>query len=285
MNDAAVVEDIEPDLVEQAEVEETEAADVVDEEGASEDAEETEATAEESEEEDEPSESSPEKKGDSFQERIDELTGKFRSEERARIEAEARYQQMEQRLQAMEQVKPIEPGKTLADFDFDEGQYAEYLSQVARQTAQQEVKQQLEQERAIARQLEFQARESEFSANVPDYELVAYHKAIINADMAQVLQVAEKGPELAYYLGQNVEVGQRLSKMSRDAMAMELGIIAATKLVKPEVKKESKAPPPPPKLKTAKTATRITSDSPESDNLSDEEWLRRERKRLAAKDK
>jgi hypothetical protein len=281
MNDAAVVEDIEPDLVEQTDVEEPEQeVDIVDEDEASE----AEETDEETKAEDEPSESSTEKKGDSFQERIDELTGKFRSEERARIEAETRYQQMQQRLQTMEQAKPIEPGKTLADFDYDEGAFTSYLSDVAQQAAQEETRQRLEQDRNTERQIQFKARESEFSADIPDYELTAYHKAVITPPMAEVIQSAEKGPELAYYLGKNPEVGQQLAQMAPLDMARELGRIEATKLVPPE-KPESKTPPPPPKLKAGNAPTRITSDSPESDKLSDSEWLKRERKRLAARNK
>lgn len=280
MNDAAVVEEIEPDLVEQTDVEETELEDVVDEEEASE--------AEEVEEADEePSESSPEKKDDSFQDRIDELTGKYRSEERARIEAETRYQQAQQQLQAMEKPKPIEPDKTLADFDYDEGKYAEYVTEVAREAAQKQAveiaQQELEQKRTAERQAQFAVRESDFKADLPDYELMAYSKAVITPEMADVIRGAEKGPEIAYYLGQNVEVGAKLAAMHPLDMAREIGHIEST-LVKPE-KKESKTPPPPPKLKAGNAPTRITSDSPDSDKLSDAEWLRRERKRLAAKDK
>lgn len=282
MNDAAVVEDIQPDLIEEADAEAAKTEDVVDEEQASE--EETEDKTEETE--DEPSESSAEKKDDSFQSRIDELTGKYRSEERARIEAEAKYQQTQQRLQALEEAKPIEPDKTLADFEYDEGQYASYLSDVARQTAQQEVKQQLEQERKTTRQLEFKAREDDFGRNVDDYNQVTRNPDLqITETMVEVLQAAEKGPEVLYYLGTNPDVARSLAQMSPLDMAREMGRIEASKLVKPEPKKESKTPPPPPKLKAGNSVTRIAPDSPESDKLSDEEWLKRERKRLAAKDK
>jgi len=273
MNDAAVVEDIEPEEVEAVETEEAEADDIVDEDEASQ------------EEDGEPSESSTEKKDDSFQARIDELTGKYRSEERARIEAEARYQQMQERLQAMEQAKPIEPDKTLADFDYDEKQYASYLSDVARQSAQQEVQQRLEKERASERQIQFTAREADFSREVQDYNMVTRNPELpITLPMIETLQTSEKGPEVLYYLGKNPDVARSLSTMHPLDAARELGRIEETKLVKPE-KSESKAPPPPPKLKTGNAPTRISSDSPESDKLSDAEWLRRERKRLAAKGK
>ena len=274
MNDAAVVEDNDPEVTDEVETDEV-AEEIVDE---------NEDTGK-AEEEAEPSESSAEKKDDSFQARIDELTGKYRSEERARIEAEARYRQMQERLQEIEQAAPISPDKTLADFDYDEKQYASYLSDVARQSAQQEVQQRLEKERATERQIEFTARESAFSREVQDYNMVTRNPDLpITSSMLEAMQTSEKGPEVLYYLGKNPDVARSLATMHPLDAARELGRIEATKLVKPE-KSESKAPPPPPKLKAGNTPTRISSDSPESDQLSDEEWLRRERKRLASKGK
>ena len=274
MNDAAVVEDVEEGPIEEVDTEQPEIVeDIIDEDEAA------------AEEEAEPSESSPEKKTDSFQERIDELTGKYRTTERALIEAEERNRQLQEQQQQREQVKPVEAGKTLADFDYDEGKYAEYLTDFARQSAQQEIEQRQHQETATKRQVEFTARESDFSKDVDDYNAVTRNPALsITQPMIETLQTAEKGPDVLYYLGKNPDVARDLAGMPPLDMARELGRIEATKLVKPE-KSETKAPAPVPKLKSGNAATRIASNSPESDKLSDEEWLKRERKRLAAKDK
>lgn len=274
MNDAAVVEDIETDLVEPVDADEPEIdEDIIDEDEAP------------AEEEAEPSDSSPEKKDDSFQTRIDELTGKYRTEERARIVAETRYKQMQEQMQERMQAKPVEPGKTLADFEYDEPKYAEYLTQAARQSAQEEVQQRIQQEKTTARQLEFEARESDFGAKVDDYNAVTRNPDLqITEYMIEALRTAEQGPDVLYYLGKNPDVARNLAGLHPLDMARELGRIEATKLVKPE-KSTSKAPAPVPKLKAGSAATRVASNSPESDSLSDAEWLRRERKRLAARTK
>lgn len=280
MNDAAVADEpevIEPDLVEQVDTDETEDVEVT--EGK-----ESEETGE-AEESAEPSESSAEKETDGFQERINEVTGKFRSEERARIEAETRLKQLEQRLQTMETAEPVDPDKSLVDFDYDEKAYAEHLTKVAKQSAQQEVRERLEQEKATDRQAQFAGREAEFAREVDDYNMKTRNPDLtITESMVETLRTADKGPAVLYYLANNPDEARSLSQMHPLDAAYELGNIGATKLVKPE-KPSTQTPPPPPKIKGGDKPAPIRSDSPESDKLSDAEWLRRERKRLAAKDK
>jgi len=274
--DAAVVEEID-------EVEEVD-ADLVDADDADPDDTDDEDGATE-EDDSESAESSTAKKDDSFQTRIDELTGKYRSEERARTEAETRYQQTLRQLQEMQQARPIDPDKSLADFDYDEKSYASYLTDVARQSAQQEIQQRLYQERTTERHLQFTARESDFGSKVDDYQSVTRNPALpITGPMIEALQTTEAGPAVLYYLGKNPDVARNLAGMPPLDMARELGRIEATKLSKPE-KSTSKTPPPPSKIKAGAASTRIAPNSPESDKLSDKEWLSRERKRLAAKDK
>ena len=269
-DDAAVVEDIEPDLVEQAD------AEVTDEEVDTED--EVEANSED----EEPSDPSPEKKADKFQERIDEVTKKFRETERRALELENDL--AEARRIAAETPAEVAPaGKTLADFEYDEAKYASYLTEHAKQAAEAAVQQRAHREQMDSRQREFSAKEADFSVTVDDYNKVTRNDLqYLNPHTLEALQTSDKGPDLLYYLGKNPDVASNLYKMHPLAAAIELGRIEATKLVKPEKSVKTPAAPPP-KLKAVDATARIKSDSAESDKLSDDEWLKRERKRLAAK--
>jgi len=101
--------------------------------------------------------------------------------------------------------------------------------------------------------------------------------------MVETLSSAEKGPDVLYYLGKNPDVAASLASMSPLDAARELGRIEATKLVKPEPSTK-KPPTAVPKIKAVDAgATRVRTDTPEGDNLSTEEWKRREIKRMASK--
>ena len=277
MNDAAVVEpdeEIESDEVE-TETEEIETEEIDEDEASQDD-----------ESEDEPSESSTEKK-DSFQERIDELTAKYRSEERARRMAEERARAIEQEAEQLRQQQPRQaarPDKTLSDFDYDEGKYSEYLLNFAQERARADAMESARQEQARERttrlRAEFSLREADFSKKVSDYRDVVYRDDLpITQEIAEVIQSAEKGPDVAYYLAKNPDVLSRLADMHPYDMAREIGRIEASQLVIPEKKPET-PPKPPPKIKSGDGARKIASDDPASDKLSDAEWLAREKKRL-----
>jgi len=226
-----------------------------------------------------PEESSASKKDDGFQKRIDELTHRYYEEKNQR-------EHFQQQWEDSQQVAQEVPGKTLADFEYDEGKFAEYLQGQAVQEARAEVERNTQQQQGMKRRSEFEAQEAKFAASVKDYQTVTRNQALpINQTMVETLQTAEKGPEVLYYLGKNPDVAASLASMSPLDAARELGRIEATKLVKPEPILKT-TPAPVPKIKGAdSSATRIRSDSPESDKLSDAEWLKRERKRIAAKDK
>lgn len=226
-----------------------------------------------------PEESSASKKDDGFQKRIDELTHRYYEEKNQR-------EHFQQQWEDSQQVAQEVPGKTLADFEYDEGKFAEYLQGQAVQEARAEVERNTQQQQGMKRRSEFEAKEAKFAVSVKDYQTVTRNQALpLNQTMVETLQTAEKGPEVLYYLGKNPDVAASLASMSPLDAARELGRIEATKLVKPEPILKT-TPAPVPKIKGAdSSATRIRSDSPESDKLSDAEWLKRERKRIAAKDK
>jgi len=199
---------------------------------------ETELTADDADEE-----SSPSKK-DGAQKRIDEITKARREAER-----EAIYwkQLAEQNKPAPE---PVEEGKTLADFGYDEKVFADYLTDFAKQEARKEVEQQIQAERAAKVQAEYSQVEAEFASKVDDYQAVVTNPTLrFTQEMATATQTGENGPALRYYLGKHPEVSAALSVMSPWDMARELGKIEATKLNQKPAPKVSKAPEPPPRVK------------------------------------
>lgn len=89
---------------------------------------------------------------------------------------------------------------------------------------------------------EWQERVTEFKAQAPDFETVAY-SAPISDDVAKTIALMDEGPAVAYHLGKNPHVAAELSDMPAQVAAIELGKIAA-RLTAPPRKVASKAPPP-----------------------------------------
>jgi len=229
-----------------------------------------------------------EKKTDPVQERIDKLTKNWRETERA-LEALQR-----ENAKLLERVRtPVrqEPIKTLADFEYDERQYQEYLFDRAEQRARQAAEEAIHSSRVKDDTNEvlerFAQRERDFAKEHPDYQEVVYARELrINDDMADVIRLSDDGVELAYYLGKNPDEAKRIDRLPAAAAGRELGILEAqlrAERAKASRKKTvSDAPPPPTKkLGGGDSAKTPSTASPESDKLSDEEWARLERKRIA----
>lgn len=76
----------------------------------------------------------------------------------------------------------------------------------------------------------------------PDFAEVTEREDVqISAAMASVIVSAENGPDLAYHLGKNPEVAERIAQLSPALAVFEMGKLAASLAKKPEV---SKTPPP-----------------------------------------
>lgn len=82
----------------------------------------------------------------------------------------------------------------------------------------------------------FAKRKDAFAEDHPDYADVAESDDLqISIPMAQVIMQDEDGPAIAYYLGQNPDEAERISKLSPPKAASELGRIAARLNAKPAV--------------------------------------------------
>lgn len=198
-----------------------------------------------------------------FTKRIGEITAKYRSEERERMQLAQERDLLRQELQQFKTQAPKEePTKTLEDFGYDDKKYQEYLFDRAEKRAVEAAKRvrieeqtQAQKERTVRK---FKEREAEFEKANPDYRDLAY-SAPINDRVAELVMELETGPEIAHYLGKNKSVALALNDLPPHVAAIELGRIDA-KLAHERAEKAraleaakaakavSQAPPPAPKL-------------------------------------
>tara|TARA_Y100000590_G_scaffold304968_1_gene343921 strand:+ start:708 stop:1598 length:891 start_codon:yes stop_codon:yes gene_type:complete len=221
------------------------------------------------------------------QKRIDKLTKRWRDAERHNQELAAELEQ--QRLSSEAAQKLQEPAKTLADFNYDENQYREYLHSEVIDVAKAEAGRVAQDIRAQAEAAEQTARwdlqEREFAKTHTDYDEIAKSPDLnISQDMATEIQAAENGPAIAYHLGQHPELASEIStlpprEVTRRIARLEVALESAREATQEQ--QVSKAPPPPPKVKATSPGLRVASTSPDSDKLSDRDWLRRRQAELA----
>jgi len=274
MNDANMIEEVEPDEVVEVDTETAELEEATEVEEDESSPESSPETAEE--------DGKQKQAEDKIQARIDEVTKLRREEERQRLRVEAENEELRKQIEAATPKQP--PGMKLADFDYDEDRYSSYLTEQAANSARQEAQRAIQTERQLAKQADFNVKESDYALDVKDYHAVTRNPTLkLSAEMVQVAQESDDGPKLLYYLGKHPDVSERLASMSPMAMAREIGRIEATKLDSVNPPSISNAPDPVKPLKSAAKSQSISTTSPESDKLSTEEWFKRERKRLANK--
>lgn len=200
-----------------------------------------------SEETTEETSAEPPKKSKGVQKRLDEIT-------RLRYEAERRAEQERQerlywQQKAMGETKPSAPvNKPTVD---QYGTYEEYLEalsdwkvdqRLASERAERERQQQEESQRSKA--MTYKERASKAREKYDDYEQIAHgsHWSPTQS-MTEAIVESEMGPDIAYYLGNNPEEAERISKLSPAGQHRELGKLEA-KLSAPPPPKPTKAPPP-----------------------------------------
>jgi hypothetical protein len=229
-----------------------------------------------------------------FQKRMNEMTARYRSEERERQALAQERDQLRQQLQ-QQQVRETEKAKTLEDFGYDEHKYQAHLFDMAEKRAVEAAKrvrleEQTEAQKA-SRVRKFKEREVEYEKANPDYRDLAY-TAPINDAVAELLTELDTGPELAHYLGKNKSVALALNDLPPHVAAIELGRIdarltseKAAKTAALEAAKAAKAltnaPPPAGTIEGSGEPSNIKADEADSDKLSDAEWTRRRNKQLA----
>jgi hypothetical protein len=224
---------------------------------------------------------------DAVQRRFDKLTYQLRQAERERdYERELRLTQLQSKAEGKQPEPKSSAPKKLADFDYDEDRYAEYVSDLAAERAAEKLEQRQKSKQTDAQRREriakFKDSEVKFKAEIDDYEDVA-HYARIDDHVADMVMDMDEGPRIAYYLGKNPDIAAKLNRMSGHAVGIELGRIDARLAHEREQAKSkpvSKAPPPPPKI----DATEPAVDRDPS-QMSDAEFAKWRRKQIAARNK
>ena len=240
-----------------------------------------------------------EEKTDSFQERIDRIT-RFRRE--AEREAEALRQERDRTAKELAELRSqvesfhqSSQDKTLADFDYNEAEYAKYLREQAvtqaRTEAQKEAKRIAEeyrqQQEAEIRNREFAKRASEFAKEKSDYfEVTSDPNLPFTQHMAELIQDSDIGPQVAYYLARHPDEAYDISRATPSAQGRLIGKLESklSQAIEAEKKKQSKAPPPPKgKVKGVEPGFKTDPTDPTSDKMSDKEWLARREAQIAKK--
>jgi hypothetical protein len=229
-----------------------------------------------------------------FQRRIDQLT-REKHDLRRQLDA----------VRAPKQ-EPTEPtaDKTLADFDYDEKAFAKHIRQVSTEEARKAARGVLDEDRQKqtqeSRAKTWQQRSKQFATEHPDFTTKVYADDVhFSESITDAITESDHGPAIAYYLADNPEELERISKMSAANAGRAIGRLESKFEAKQEAteveakeadaeeepkeeKRVTKAPEPPPKIGGASTAgASISTTSAASDKLSDDEWFRREQQRVS----
>lgn len=226
--------------------------------------------------EDEGAQDKPKSRG--VQKRIDELTANWREEQRTRQRLESMLERVLSKDEPQQTSEParVEDEPKLEQFKT----YEEYVAAVADHRAEQKLAallaKQEEQRRTTEaeRQREerarsFRERAASFAATTPDFNEVAFSDAVpVTEDMADALNFSEKGPEILYYLGQNIPEAARIARLPPVQAALEIGRLEA-KLSLPQPRTVTKAPPPINPLSGGQGSLSV-----DPDKMSSSEWLK-----------
>ena len=183
---------------------------------------------------------------DNTQKRINKITAEKYAEKR---KAEGLQRELDA-LQAAQ--RPVETkAPTLEDFDYDDAAFnAASISHQIKQGVADE-SQRLQQQGVAAQQeavrqqkaQAFDAQIAEVTVSKPDYQEVIKNLPEFKQDTLDAIMSSDQGAELAYALGENLELADEIASASPMVAAMKLGELSARLKQKPEIK-TSAAPSP-----------------------------------------
>lgn len=195
------------------------------------------------------------------QKRIDKLT-------QQRYEREARIRELEAKLAEQERKsQAAQPEPDPSQFDT----WEKYLDAKVEYEAGKKIRE-IEQQRAIQqKQMERLAGFNERAASIrqanPDFDVVLQSAAVgVSDTVMETILESDDGPSLAYYLAKNPTELYKLNAMNERQQVLELGRISARLSAKPELRKVTQAPPPPPKVQGAGSGQKDLA------NMSDKEY-------------
>lgn len=224
--------------------------------------------------------------------RIDELTRNWREAQR---QNERLLAMLERQGQPAPQEQPkVDQPKSLKDFNYNEQAYQDHLYSEARKHAEKAAKEAGErwkaEQEAVQRRAKFDERVAQFAKSVEDYSDVVTESTPVSEGMADFLLDSDEAGALMYYLGNNPDEARKLYHLSPAKAGAALAkiedrLVAERK--KAAEKPVSQAPPPAPRIDASGDAAglRIDPTSPESDALSDAEWMRKREKQIQSRRK
>jgi hypothetical protein len=120
----------------------------------------------------------------------------------------------------------------------------------------------------------FTERKQAFEKDHPDFDDVVFSEDVpISLAMSQAILEAEDGPAIAYHLGENPEVAERISKLSPAQAVIEMGRIS----------QKLAAPPPKPKpAPIVPLAARNSAGEKSPDDMSMDEYAAHRKARMKA---
>lgn len=179
------------------------------------------------------------------------------------------------------------PLKSLADFDYDEHRYNEYMfgefekrmdrrleTKLEKQFNQRETQQQMWQ-----RYSKFAQSEREFAKKTPDYFDVTRDDALpFTETVRDLLATSDIGPDLTYHLAKNEALLFEIADMDERSAARVIGQLEE------RIQASRKAPPGRTTTRAPAPAARLDATDEalekEDSEQSDEEWLARRRKEV-----
>ena len=220
-------------------------------------------------------ETPPEPKKKTAQERIDEITRKRREAER-----EAEYWKSKA-LQSPEPPKPVQAPVGEARPKVDQFETVEAYEDALltwherKRTIESSLTEQNKRKKQAVET--FNSKADALRAEYDDYDDVI-NAPIFTDMMKSVLLTSENGPELAYHLGLNRSIADKIAKLPAELQPYELGKLETHYLLQKKNKKTSTAPAPISPIGATGEATKI-----DESKLSDDDWFRLEQKRKLEK--
>ena len=182
---------------------------------------------------------------DAVQKRFNKITADKYGEQRR---ADGLQEELNALKEAQNVVTPLGKAPTLEDSDYDEETHnAALIEYGIRKGTQAVATQQAEnhaQEAQRSIQTKFRDKETEYSAGIPDYKESLANLPKFHDDTLQTILQLDNGPQMAHYLGKNLEVAHEIAALPPMLAAIKLGEIRMNLTNPKPINKTSAAPEP-----------------------------------------
>ena len=182
---------------------------------------------------------------DAVTKRINKITADKYVEQRR---ANGLQEELDALKAAQNPVKPLGEAPTLEDSNFDEEKHnaalIDYGMEKGKQANARQHADSQAQEAQQSIQQKFADREAEYSAGIPDYAESLANLPRFHEDTLQTILQLDNGPQMAHYLGKNLDIAQQIATLPPMQAAMKLGEIRINLANPKPTTKPSAAPAP-----------------------------------------